>query len=182
MSKNQYKLAQADLTKAFDLNKDDKVRAKRMEAAFAAGDTSTAQDDAEALLGTNVVPDAQIKLMQARILIDKAKSSDKKAYQDAADLLTDVVGNVPTELQPIALEYQAKAAYALAQYDEAQKAIEGALARGETGTRHYIYGLVLEAQGKKDAAIREYDWVVTWSTVYEYPFIKDVQTRMDKLK
>ena len=182
LSKNQYKLAQADLTKAFDLNKDDKVRAKRMEAAFAAGDSSTAQDDAEALLGTNVVPDAQIKLMQARILIDKAKSSDKKAYQDAADLLTDVVGNVPTELQPIALEYQAKAAYALAQYDEAQKAIEGALSRGETGTRHYIYGLVLEAQGKKDAAIREYDWVVTWSTVYEYPFIKDVQTRLDKLK
>ncbi len=182
LSKDQYKLAQADLSKAFDLTKDDKVRAKRMEAAFAAGDTSTAQDDAEALLGTNVVPDAQIKLMQARILIDKAKSTDKKSYQDAADLLTDAVGNVPAELRPVALEYQAKAAYALGQYDVALKAIEGALAQGETGTRHYIHGMVLEAQGKKDAAIREYDWVVTWSTVYSYPFITDVQTRLDKLK
>ena len=182
LSKDQYQLAQADLTKAFDLTKDDKVRAKRMEAAFAAGDASTAQDDADALLGTNVVPDAQIKLMQARILIDKAKTTDKKAYQDAADLLTDAVGNVPAELRPIALEYQAKAAYTLGQYDGALKAIEAALAQGETGTRHYIHGMVLEAQGKKDAAIREYDWVVTWSTVFEYPFIKDVQTRLDKLK
>ncbi|MBI1282646.1 MAG: tetratricopeptide repeat protein [Anaerolineaceae bacterium] len=182
LSKNQYKLAQADLSKAFDLTKDDKVRAKRMETAFAAGDTSTAQNDAEALVGTNVIPDAQLKLMQARILIDKAKSTDKQTYQDAADLLTDVVGNVPSELQPIALEYQAKAAYTLGQYDVALKAIEGALAQKETGTRHYIHGLVLEAQGKKDAAIREYDWVMRWSTVYSYPFIKDVQTRLDKLK
>ncbi len=182
LSKDQFKLAQADLTKAFDLTKDDKVRAKRMEAAFAAGDTSTAQNDTEALLGTNVVSDSQIKLMQARILIDKAKSNDKKTYQDASDLLSEAVGNVPSELQPIALEYQAKAAYTLGQYDVALKSIEAALARGETGTRHYIHGLVLEAQGKKDVAIREYDWVVTWSTVFDYPFIKDVQTRLDKLK
>lgn len=182
LSKDQYKLAQADLTKAFDLTKDDKVRAKRMEAAYSAGDTSTAQEDADALLGTNAVPDAQIKLIQARILIDKAKPTDKKAYQDASDLLTDAVGDVPTELRPIAFEYQAKAAYGLGQYDVALKAIEGALAQQETGTRHYIHGLVLEAQGKKDVAIREYDWVMRWSTIYDYPFIKDVQTRLDKLR
>jgi len=182
LSKAQYKLAQADLTKAFDLTKDDKIRAKRMEAAYSAGDTSTAQEDADALLGTNAVPDAQIKLIQARILIDKAKPSDKQAYQNASDLLTDAVGDVPTELRPVTLEYQAKAAYGLGQYDVALKAIEGALAQQETGTRHYIHGLVLEAQGKKDAAVREYDWVMRWSTIYAYPFIKDVQARLDKLK
>jgi tetratricopeptide (TPR) repeat protein len=153
-----------------------------MEAAYEAGDTSTAQRDAEALLGTNVVPDAQIKLIQARVLIDKAKTNDKKAYQDASDLLKDAIGEIPANLRTIALEYQAKAGYALGQYDDALKAIEGALAQGETGTRHYLHGLILEAQGKKDAAIREYDWLVTWSTIYDYPFIKDVQARLDKLK
>ncbi len=182
LSKDQYKLAQADLTKAFALTKDDKVRARRMETAYAAGDTSTAERDAEALLGTNVIPDARIKLIQARILIDKAKPTDKKAYQDAADLLTDTTAEVPAELRPIAQEYQAKVAYALGQYDVALKAIEAALAQGETGTRHYIHGQVLEAQGKKDLAIREYDWVMRWSIVYTYPFIEDVQTRLDKLK
>lgn len=182
LTRNDYKLAQADLSKAYTLTKDDKIRAQRMEAAYEAGDTSTAQRDAEALLGTNVVPDAQIKLIQARVLIDKAKTSDKKAYQDASDLLKDAVGEIPANLRPIALEYQAKAGYALGQYDDALKAIEGALAQGETGTRHYIHGLILEAQGKRDAAIREYDWLVTWSTIYDYPFIKDVQDRLDKLK
>jgi tetratricopeptide (TPR) repeat protein len=183
LDKAQYKLAQADLSKAFTLTKDDKVRAKRMEAAYTAGDTSTAQNDAEALLGTNVVPDAEIKLIQARILIDKAKPNDKATYQDAADLLKDVTGgDLPTALRPIANEYLAKADYVVGQYGDALKAIEAALAQGESGTRHYIHGMVLEAQGKKDAAIREYDWVVTWSTVYDYPFIDDVQARLDKLK
>lgn len=182
LNKGDYKLAQADLSKAYTLTKDDKIRAQRMEAAYEAGDTSTAQRDAEALLGKNVVPDAEIMLIQARVLIDKAKASDKKAYQDASDLLKDAIGEIPANLRTIALEYQAKAGYALGQYDDALKAIEGALAQGETGTRHYLHGLILEAQGKKDAAIREYDWLVTWSTIYDYPFIKDVQARLDKLK
>ncbi len=182
LSKDQYKLAQADLSKVFTLTKDDKVRAQRMEAAYAAGDTRTAQADAEALLGTNIVPDAQIKLIQARILIDKAKLNDKTVHQEALDLLSGVTGDIPTDLRPITNEYLAKANYAVGQYDDALKAIQAALAQGETGTRHYIHGLILEAQGKKDAAIREYDWVVTWSTVYTYPFIEDVQARLDKLK
>jgi len=183
LSNVQYKLAQADLSKAFTLTKNDKIRAQRMEAAYAAGDTRTAQSDAEALLGTNVVPDAQLKLIQARILIDKAKPNDKVTYQDAVDLLSGVTGgDIPTALRPIANEYLAKANYVVGQYGEALKAIDAALAQGETGTRHYIRGMVLEAQGKKDTAIREYDWVMTWSTVYAYPFIEDVQTRLDKLK
>nr|MBA3873828.1 tetratricopeptide repeat protein [Anaerolineae bacterium] len=182
-SNGQYKLAQADLSKVFALTNDDKVRAQRMEAAFSAGDRDTAESDAEALLGTNIVPDAEIKLMQARILIDKAKPTDKTAYQSAADLLAEVTGgDIPTELRPIANEYLAKADYVVGQYDEALKAIEAALAQGDTGTRHYIHGMILEAQGKKDLAVREYDWVVTWSTVYSYPFIDDVQTRLDNLK
>lgn len=181
LSKGQFKLAQTDLGKAFTLTKDDKVRAKRMEAAFAAGDTRTAQSDAEALLGTNIVPDAQIKLIQARILIDKAKGDDKETYQTALDLLGGVTGDIPTELRPILNEYLAKANYGIGKYDVALKAIEAALAQGETGTRHYVRGVVFEALGKKAEALRDYDWLVTWNTVYAYPFIEDVQERLNKL-
>ncbi len=180
MNKGQYKLAQADLTKVFNLTKDDKVRAQRMEMAYAAGDINTAQRDAEALLGSNTIPDAQIKLLQARILIDKAKPDDKETYQEAIDLLSGTSG-VPASLRPIADEYQARAAYVLSQYDAAIKAIDSALVSGDTGTRHYIRGQILEAQGKKAEALREYDWIVTWSTIYTYPFIKDVEARVDKL-
>lgn len=181
-NKGQYKLAQADLTKAFNLTQNKRTQAQRMEAAFASGDMNTAQDDADALLGTNIVPDGQIKLIQARILIDKAKAGDKETYQTAFDLLDGVADGLPANLIPFVNEYQAKAAYGIGKYDVALKAIDAALASVETGTRHYLRGLILESQGKRDAALREYDWVVTWSSVYKYPFIDDVLARVDKLK
>ncbi len=182
MNNRQYKLAQADLTKIYNLTQDAEVRAQRMQAAFAAGDTITAQRDATALLGTNVVPDAEINLIQARILIDKAKPDDTKAYQDAIDLLGETAGSLPADQRPIADEYQAKAAYVLKQYEAGLSAINAALAADETGTRHYIRGLILQAQGRRAEALREYDWVLTWSTIYSYPFIEDVQERAEELR
>lgn len=182
MSKQQYKLAQADLSKIFALTQDDTVRAQRMEAAYAAGDLTTAQRDANALEGSSAIPGAQLKLLQARILIDRAKTDDSETYQTALDLLTESGEGMPAALAPTANEYRAKAAYALKQYETALEAIDAALASGETGTRHYLRGLILEAQGKREPALREYDWILTWSSIYIYPFLEDVQARVDKLR
>ena len=109
----------------------------------------------------------------------RGRGSDARV---ALDLLSGVTGDIPTELRPITNEYLAKANYGIGKYDDALKAIEASLAQGETGTRHYYHGLILQALGKNDLALREYDWVMTWSTVYTYPFIDDVKARVDKLK
>jgi len=181
LNNKQYKLAQTDLSKIYQLTQDDEVRAQRMLAAFEAGDRATAGRDATALLGSGVIPDAQINLIQVRIMIDRAQPDDTETYQEAIDLLSSAEG-LPTEQRPIADEYQAKAALALKQYEAALNAINSALAAGETGTRHYIRGMILQAQGRRDAAFREYDWVLTWSTVYAYPFIDDVRERAEELR
>jgi tetratricopeptide (TPR) repeat protein len=178
----QFNEALDDLTAAFALNDDPAVRVQRMEVAYLAGKTAVAKSDAEALLGQNVVPDSQIKFLQARILIDEAQPDAQADFKQALDLLNEV-GSVPeADLQGTAAEYRARAHLNLKQYADALRAIDTALAEAETGSRHYWRGQILEGQGKRDAALREYDWVLTWSAVYNYPFLEDVTARVEKLK
>jgi tetratricopeptide (TPR) repeat protein len=175
----RYEQALDDLDKALAIKDDPQARATRMQAAYNAGKYTTASSDAEALLGKGVVPDAQIKLLQARILVDTSPTSD--AYQNALNLLTGLGSDVPAGLGPVADEYRAKALYNLGKPDDALKAVNSALNAGETGYRHYLRGLIFEAQGQKDAAAREYDWVVTWGAVYPYPFLPDARQHLSDL-
>ncbi|MEZ4667624.1 MAG: tetratricopeptide repeat protein [Anaerolineae bacterium] len=179
--KGQYAEALKDLTDAFELNDDPATRAKRMEIAYLADRTSVAKQDAEALLGQNVIPDEQIKLLQARILVDDAKPDIQDDYKQALELLTNIDGALAVDLRDIAAEYKARAQFSLKQYAEALRSIDAALATRETGSRHYWRGQILEAQGKKDAALREYDWLLTWSEIYPYPFMDDVANRVEAL-
>lgn len=180
-SQRRYDLARDDLTKALTLKDDPQIRAQRMLAAFSAGNTATASSDAEALLGTGVLPDSQIKLLQARILIDDARQGDTADSETALNMLTDLGEDLPTALQSVADEYRARALYNLGTYDQALTLINGALAVTETGSRHYLRGLILEAQGDTDGALREYDWVASLSEIYPYPFLPDVRARMEQL-
>ena len=158
------------------------MNAKDIPDTNMAGKTSIAKSDADALLGENVIPDAQIKFLQARILIDEAAPEAKTDYEQALDLLNEIGETLTPDLQGVAAEYQARAYLSLKQYADALTAIDSALAEAETGSRHYMRGQILEGQGKRDAALREYDWVVTWSVVYDYPFLADVTARVEALK
>jgi tetratricopeptide (TPR) repeat protein len=178
----RFEQARADLSTAFTITKDPAIQAQRMLAAYNAGNTATAQSDAEDLLGKGVIPDSEIQLIQARILIDKAKPADKNDFTDALGLLNDIGNNLPDELQPVANEYRARAQYNLEEYADALRLVNQALAVGETGSRYYLRGLILEAQGDTKSALKDYDWVLTLSSVYPYPFLPDVRDRFEALQ
>jgi hypothetical protein len=70
--------------------------------------------------------------------------------------------------------------------------VNSALRGGETGTRHYLRGLILEARADMEdsatpeddrlEAMREYEWVLAWSQVYPYSFFQDARRRLTALK
>jgi tetratricopeptide (TPR) repeat protein len=176
----RYDLARQDLTRALELSEDDpNIRALRMQAAYESGNYAVAQDDAEELLGEGVVSDAALRLLQARILVDDA--GDSEDYRAALQLLGALEG-LPAELQPIAAEYQARAHFSLGNYGDALNAIDRALAGGETGSRRYLRGQILEARNEPEEALREYEWVLTWGEVYPYSFLPEVEARVEALR
>ena len=56
-------------------------------------------------------------------------------------------------------------------------AINAALADEETGTRRYIRAQIEQERGELDAALADYEFVLTWGLVYPYPFIEEAQAR-----
>ncbi len=181
-NQRRFEQARADLTKALTLNDDPEIRAQRMIAAYNAGNLATAQSDAEELLGQGVLPDAEIKLLQVRILVDSAGTNSQSDYEDALTLLNSFnTSSLPNALQPVADEYLARVDYNLDKLSDALRAIDRSLAAAETGSGHYWRGVILEAQGETEAALREYDWVLTLGQIYPYTFLPDVQDRVANL-
>jgi tetratricopeptide (TPR) repeat protein len=185
----RYDLAREDLTRALQLSDDNptltaddvlQIQAARMQAAYDARNFATAQEDADDLLGSGVLADAEIQLLQARILVDEASGDGD--YSDALDILTTIGNALPGDLQPIADEYRARAHFNLGQNGDALNAIDRALADGETGSRHYLRGQILEEMDEPEEALREYEWVLTWGEVYPYSFLPDAQARVEALR
>lgn len=180
-AQGRHDLARDDLTRAYTIDQSLQTRAQRMRAAYAAGSYGTASSDAEALLGSGVLADGELQLLRARILLDQARDGDTETLASALALIP-APASLPLALQPVAHEYRARAQYGLGEFDEALRSVDEALARVETGSRRFLRGLILEAQGKTEAALREYDWVVTWSAVYPYPFAAEARRRLNALQ
>ncbi len=176
----RYDLARDDFSKAFDLNDDPAIRAQRMMAAYRAGKPQEAVEDADALLGTGVVPDAEINLIKARVLVDSAQPDDKTSYQKAAGLLAVTTDLSPDDLATARL-YLARAQLALGSEDAALTTVDTALASGDTASLHFLRGQILQAQGDKSNAVNEYEWVLSWSEVYPFSFRVDAETALKSL-
>jgi tetratricopeptide (TPR) repeat protein len=175
----RYELALADINAAIALRDLLDTRAERLPVAYAAGDFETAREDADALLGIQVIADDTIYLYQARMLVDE---SDSRANAEEALALLNRVSDVTTQEIGIANEYRAHAQFALGNYPEALAAITTALNITETGTRHFVRGLIYEASGEDADAIAEYEWVLTWNEVYGYPFAGEAAERIASIR
>ena len=175
----RYNQAREDLNRAYTLSSDPAVRALRMQAAYEAGNYSIALEDADALIGSGVLTDQQIQFLRARMLVDQADSPDD--YAQARDLLDSIGTGLPADLLPLASEYRARALYQLGDYNGALQSVDAALNAGETGSRHFLRGEILEGLERPDEALREYEWVLAWSEIYPYPFLPDVRNRLQEL-
>jgi tetratricopeptide (TPR) repeat protein len=173
IAQQRYELAVADLTEALDRIDSPLARALRMRAAYAAGNYEIAAGDAEDILDSGVIADDEIRLTQARILVDQA--ADNGDYRQALNVLANVGVDLPPDLLPVADEYRARANFELDNLDTALNAINTALDRTESGTRHYLRGLIYEEQGAYEQAIEDYAWVLRWNPVYAYPFTEDAR-------
>jgi len=182
MQQRRYDQARLDLTRAFNLSDDPTIQAQRMQAAYLAGNFGVAQDDAESLLGLGILPDSEILLMRARIMIDEASPQDSEILAQALALLDAANPDLPDNLVPVANEYRARALYATGQFNDALVGINSALSAAETGRRRFLRGEILEALEQPEAAVREYEWVLTWGEIYAYPFLPDVRDRLETLR
>lgn len=182
INQGRFNSALADLSRSLELRDDITVRVERMRMAYAAGDYETVEQDAAILLGSGAISDSEVNLYLARILIDRANIDDKDTYNTALGLLNRVGAGLPTELIPVADEYRARAHLALGNLNDALTAVNRALNVLQTGSRRYLRGLIYDARGQSTAAIQEYDWLVTWNEVFDYPFMDDVLRRIQVIQ
>lgn len=184
--RGRYDLALADLTNALEIAGDNAaIRANRMFAAYFNGDTQTALADAAALSGRGVIREEALALLQAQIQIDRAAPDDVEVYRTALNQLLNIAPErLPVESLPTRDEYIAQAQYALGSYNEALNAINRAIEAGETGKRRYLRGLIYQARADANSAMEdyaaarlEYDFVLTWSSIYPFSFVDDAQER-----
>jgi len=113
--------------------------------------------------------------------MDDADEDDETVFQNALGLLTTATNLTPEDFA-VANEYGARANYELGNLTQSLTMINSALEAGETANRHYIRGLVLEAQGETDDAIREYEWVLAWSHIYPFTVRVEAQDHLDDLR
>jgi tetratricopeptide (TPR) repeat protein len=206
----RYALAVDDYDRLYTLTRDRRFRALRMQAAFAAGKFDLALSDADILAASivltpevtaepgvtptpapqaaadsgDVVSAGEVALVRGASMIEQAQPGDTTSYTQAAQLLTQALASSEIAFSPqrgTASEYLARAQLALGDSDAALTAINAALAASETGSRHYWRGQILQAKGDNAAAARDYEWVLSWSEVFPYPFRVDAQDRLDGL-
>jgi tetratricopeptide (TPR) repeat protein len=153
----------------------------RMLAAYNAGSYQIAERDAGQLLGSGALPDNEIRLVRARILVDTSQEGDNTNIDEALGLLNNIGNNISEELLAVANEYRARAHLRRRSFGDALNAVDRALANTETGSRHYLRGQILEGLGRNDDAIEEYQWVLSWSNVYPYPYAPDAREHLEAL-
>lgn len=180
----RWDLAREDLTDALALHDDPAIRARRMIAAYRAGRYAVAADDAEALAETDVLPEAELDLWTAMILVDGADGDSAAPYRQALNLLaplTSSESDLPGALRPAVNEYLARAHLGGNDPDTALGFINQALQAGETPARHLVRGLIFEAQDEIDAARQEYGWVLTLNDIAPVAAAAKAAERLDAL-
>lgn len=177
----RFSLSQASYTEYLDIQKSNRVRSKRMLAAYNNGDYDIALDDARDLEDRGVVSNGDLALLEGQILVDTAETTAD--YNDALQQLSQAVLTlgVSDEGRSIAEEYLARTNFALGNYQQASVNIDRALIAGETGSRHYLKGQILQEQEDYESARDEYEFIIAWGQIFPYPFLEDSQERYDEM-
>jgi tetratricopeptide (TPR) repeat protein len=185
MQQERYDLARADYTDAFALSENPEILALRMNAAYNEGRYQIALDDAEQLTldDSGAVPQGEIDLIRAFALVDQSDEEDTAALQQAVNLLVGLPGRegITPETLPVVYEYTARGYLMLGNEAAALQAINTALDLGESGRRRFIRAQILDAQGDRNGAVRDYEWVLTWSQVFPFPFRGEAEEALERL-
>src|SRR5690606_18085000 len=162
-----------DLSRAYSIQERNDIRFLRMQAAYYTRDRANyrlALQDAEALataFANDPVRQAEARLIQARILVDRSDADDTADLEQAVTILIGLRGMALTTIQRgMVEEYIARTYYLLGRPNEALGAVTAAINQQPTANRHYLRGLIHEALGEPDLARRDYEWVLVLTGVY----------------
>jgi len=180
----RYDLAQASYSDYLDTRNEDRIRVKRMLAAYNAGDYEVALRDVNRLDGSSAISEGDLALIRGQILVDTAESTAD--YDEAFASLSNAVLSlgVSDESRATADEYLARANLELGNFEQALLDINRALTPpfgGETGTRRFLKGQILQALEDYEQARDEYEFVIAWSQIFPYPFVNEAQERYEEV-
>lgn len=169
-SRRQYDLAVEDYSRALSLQGDRAIQVRRMMAAYYDGRYQQAYDDATDLSGRNILPQSELDLWRARILVDSDTPIDgvTSSSNRALNLLLPLYGEeseLDPALRPIANEALARAYLDTGSPDGALQAVEAALLAESTPARHLLRGQILEQLEQFTEARREYEWVIAYGRI-----------------
>jgi tetratricopeptide (TPR) repeat protein len=152
------------------------ARYGRAQAAFATGRYEIALEDIDEVL-------VEMPLDQGALLLRGKTLVELERYDEGLTDLNQVLvqGVEDPADRGEAFEYRGRASYYQGLYGNAIIDLEQAFDLGETGTRHYYRGLALEATGNAEGAMLEYEWVLFWDRLYDYPFTEEATRRLDNL-
>jgi tetratricopeptide (TPR) repeat protein len=177
IDQGKYEEACSDLEQAIQDNEDNyEARFGRAVCSYALGDAKQALEDLE-FVREKIMNRPDIETLYVQALVadqqwNKAISSSSATYN---------VGQLSREQRATVLENQAYAFYKVGDLNNAFLNIEAALKIGETGTRHYYRGLILDQLQDYDRAALEYEWVLFWDQIYDYPFADDAEEKLERL-
>ncbi|MDX2162815.1 MAG: hypothetical protein SF162_15965 [bacterium] len=180
LSRRQYDLAREDYTEALGIRADVDVQLQRMEAAYYAGAYAIAVRDSSALVNAAGQDAWRAQLFGGRALIAESPD-DRSGLEQARSLLRAAAAAAPADARGTAFESLAQAELGLRDLDSAAESIAAALTAGDTPSRRYLNGLILEAQGERAAAALEYQWALTLSEIVPFAGRGEIEDRLADL-
>jgi tetratricopeptide (TPR) repeat protein len=188
MQSQRYEEAQNDYSEAFRISDDPRIQLARMQAAYLAGNDTLALNDAEALATVEDIPQSQLDFIQARVAFDRDPSNPEVLVQ-----LSNVVlsGELNDESRAIANTLLAQAYVLSGDSANALTAITAAINVEDTAERRYIRAQVWEVRANDSSdnqrqsflvqARNDYEFVITWSQYFTFPFTNDARERYQEL-
>ena len=190
-SQGRDELALADLTQGVDIQPQNMdFRWQRYQLAYRDKDYALASEDLTVLQEAGTITEAQFAILNTRLQMDQ-EVLDPDGMQQALTALGRLrPADISPDLQPVMNETIARLEFALGDENDALAALDQALNVEDTASRHVLRGQILQVQAEaatRDdtklplyvAAQREYDFVLSWSVVYRYSFLEDVQSRYE---
>lgn len=180
----RFDLAEESYTLYLEDRDEDRIRLKRMLSAYQNQDYDVVLSDIRRLEDSNVVSNGDLALLRGQVLVDTAENSSD--YNDAFQALSQaaLTLGVSDESRATADEYLARTNLELGNFEQALLDINRSLALpfgGETGTRRFLKGQILQSLEEYESAREEYEYIIAWSNIFPYDFIDEAQDRYDEV-
>ncbi len=183
-SQRRYALALESYSEYLNIRNSDNIRVKRTIVAYNAGEYDTALQDIRRLEQSDAVSAGDLELLRGQILVNTAESTAD--YEEALSALSNAILTlgVSDDSRGNADEYLARANFAVGNFTQALNDINRSLTPpfgGETGSRRFIKGQIMQALEDYEGARDEYEFVIAWAQIFPYPFIDEARENYEEV-